>query len=143
MILPDVSVLVYAFRREADRHGRYKIWLTELVHGTEELALTDVVLAGFARIVTHPRIMAEPAPFSIALEFLSRLRQAPRARWVASSPSCWERLQSLATHDRAIAGNLVPDAYLAALAISHGARLATADRGFARFAGLRFFDPAG
>jgi predicted nucleic acid-binding protein len=50
----------------------------------------------------------------------------------------------LGTHisqDHGIRGNLVPDAYLAALAVSHGCRLATSDRGFARFPGLDFFDP--
>ncbi|MGN6200410.1 PIN domain-containing protein [Humibacter sp.] len=40
------------------------------------------------------------------------------------------------------ARNLVPDAYFAAMCLAHGARLATADRGFARFAGLDWFDPA-
>ena len=36
----------------------------------------------------------------------------------------------------------LPDAWLAALAKAHGCRLATADRGFVRFAGLDWFDPA-
>jgi predicted nucleic acid-binding protein len=35
-----------------------------------------------------------------------------------------------------------PDAYLASLALTHRCRLATADRGFARFPGLDWFDPA-
>jgi predicted nucleic acid-binding protein len=44
--------------------------------------------------------------------------------------------------DRAVRGNLVPDAYATALAVSQGCRLATADRGFARFPGLDHLDPA-
>lgn len=44
--------------------------------------------------------------------------------------------------EAAISGNLVPDAYLAAVALAHGCRVATADRGFARFPGLDWFDPA-
>jgi hypothetical protein len=43
-------------------------------------------------------------------------------------------------------GNLVPDAYLAALAIEHGCEWISADRDFARFPGLRWrhpFDCAG
>ncbi len=43
--------------------------------------------------------------------------------------------------DVGIRGSRVPDAWLAALAISHGARLATADRDFARDEGLDGFDP--
>ncbi|MDQ3642021.1 MAG: hypothetical protein M3450_11325 [Actinomycetota bacterium] len=36
----------------------------------------------------------------------------------------------------------MPDAHLAAVAVAHGCRLATADRGFARFPALDWFDPA-
>jgi len=39
------------------------------------------------------------------------------------------------------AGNLVGDAHLAALAIEHGATLASSDNDFARFRGLRWIDP--
>jgi uncharacterized protein len=38
-------------------------------------------------------------------------------------------------------GNLVPEAYLAALAIEFGAGFYNADRGFARFPGLRWQHP--
>jgi predicted nucleic acid-binding protein len=38
-------------------------------------------------------------------------------------------------------GSVVPDAYLAALAIERGATMSTADRGFARFDGLRWRHP--
>ena len=44
---------------------------------------------------------------------------------------------SLLTH-AGIAGNLTNDAHLAALAIEHGATLASFDRDFDRFDGLRF-----
>jgi predicted nucleic acid-binding protein len=37
--------------------------------------------------------------------------------------------------------NDVPDAHLAALAISHGLILCSADAGFARFPGLRWINP--
>ena len=42
---------------------------------------------------------------------------------------------------RGMAGNLVSDAHLAALAIEHGAELCSCDTDFARFAGLRWVDP--
>jgi len=38
-------------------------------------------------------------------------------------------------------GNLVSDAYLAALAIESGSELVTTDRDFARFPGLRWRHP--
>ncbi len=142
MILPDVNVLVYAFRREAEGHERYATWLAEVVAGADELALHDHALLGVVRIVTSSRIMPKPAPISLALEFVARLEAARKARWLPAGPASWRRLSDLADQDRGITGNLVPDAYLASLAQTHGCRLATADRGFARFPGLDWFDPA-
>lgn len=142
MILPDVNVLVCAFRREAEQHDAYARWLGRVVDGAEELALHDSVLSGFVRIVTNPRILADPAPGGLALDFVARLRKGARARWLPSCHRSWELLARLADDDRAIRGNMIPDAHLAAVAITHGARLATADRGFGRFPGLRWFDPA-
>jgi hypothetical protein len=142
VILPDVNVLVYAYRREAENHDAYAAWLTALVAGGDELALVDHCLAGMVRIVTNPRIVADPAPTTHALSFVDRLRGAARARSLASTPATWVTLAEMAGADRGVKGNLVPDAYLAALAITHGCRLATADRGFARFPDLDHFDPA-
>ncbi len=142
MILPDVNVLVYAFRREAQSHERYASWLADVVAGDDELALHDLPLVSFVRIVTNPRIVPTAAPTVLALDFVARLRAARRARWLPAAPSSWQRMHELAADDRGISGNLTPDAYLAALALTHGCRLATADRGFRRFPGLDVFDPA-
>jgi hypothetical protein len=70
------------------------------------------------------------------------LVQGDRTRWVSSNGSTWKTLGSLAEGDAGIRGDRVADAYLASLAIANGARLATADRGFARYPGLSWFDPA-
>ncbi|MBA2554732.1 MAG: PIN domain-containing protein [Geodermatophilaceae bacterium] len=141
MILPDVNVLVYAFRREAPEHELYAAWLSNVVAGSAELALHDVPLAGFVRIVTNPRILSRPAPTEAALSFVERLIAAPRSRWLSSGAVAWEHLADLVRGDSAIRGNLLPDAHLAAVALAHGCRFATADRGFARFPGLDWFDP--
>ncbi len=113
-----------------------------MVAGADELALHDHALLGVVRIVTNPRIMPKPAPISLAMEFVAQLQAANRARWLPAGPASWRRLGELTDHDRAITANLVPDAHLAALALTHGCRIATADRGFARFPGLDWFDPA-
>lgn len=141
MILPDVNVLVYAFRREAERHDAYARWLATTVGGDEELGLVENVLTGFVRIVTNPRILADPAPTADALAFVAALHGARRARRICAAAATWEHLRLLASADRQVRGNLVPDAWLAAIARSNGCRLATADRGFARFGGLDWFDP--
>ena len=140
MILPDVNVLVYAFRREAVDHERYASWLSAALAGSE-VALVESVLLGTIRIVTSPRIVSDPAPTPLALRFVDALRTAPRARQLAPTEATWECLRTIVTRDAHVRGPLVPDAWLAALAISHGCRLATADRGFARFEGLDWFIP--
>lgn len=141
MILPDVNTLVYAYRREFDEHEAYASWLSGIVAGADELALVDHCLTDFIRIVTNQRIFADPAPTSGAFGFVTRLRSARRARRLSSTEATWTTFAELTSKDRGIKGNLVPDAYLAALAISQGCKIATADRGFARFDVLDFFDP--
>ena len=76
-----------------------------------------------------------------AFAFTSALRRGRRARVVEDLGSVWSAFDRLVADDRQIKGNRVPDAYIAAVAISHKARVATRDRGFARFPGLSWFDP--
>lgn len=141
MIVPDVNVLVYAFRVEAEDHDRYAGWLTDVVAGSDELGLVESAVTGFVRIVTNPRVFADPAPTPEALRFVDALRAAQRARQLSATSATWSRLAAYSHADRQVKGNLIPDAWLAAMARSHGGRLATADRGFARFADLDWFDP--
>jgi toxin-antitoxin system PIN domain toxin len=142
VIVPDVNVLVYAHRADAAQHERYAEWLAGVVAGADELGLVEAALTGFLRVVTHPRIFAEPATSAEALAFVAALRGGEQARTLAATEATWQHFADIAGADRQVRGVLVPDAWLAAMARSHGGRLATADRGFARFPGLRWFDPA-
>jgi toxin-antitoxin system PIN domain toxin len=141
MILPDVNALVHAFDESSAMHQPWLDWLQRTVDDGEELALADHCTVGLIRIATHPRIFEHPQPASAVTAFVERLRRSPGARTVCATAATWRLFADLVDGDVGIRDNLVPDAYLAALAISHGCRLATADRGFGRFPGLRFFDP--
>jgi len=141
VILPDVNVLVFAFRREAANHERYAAWLGEVAGGADDLALTDLVTVGFMWVVTNPRIFADPAPMATALDLVDGLRAGPRTRWLPHTDAAWDTYRAVAASDRGVRGNLVPDAWLASLALAHGCRIATADKGFARFDGVETFDP--
>lgn len=136
----DVNVLVYANRREASHHERYVDWLDDARVGSEPLGLSDVVLQGFLRIVTHPRIFKEPTPLPIALEFVEGLRGSPASLSIAPGERHWSIFTELCRQVEAT-GNSIPDAFLAALAIENGGTWVTADRGFARFPGLRWEHP--
>lgn len=141
IVLPDVNVLVYAFREGAEHHHTYRSWLDDTLNGDDDLLLVDSVLVSVVRIVTNPRIADPPADPGAALDFVDALRTAARARAVQSSEVVWTTLRRFVAADRMIRANLLPDAYLAAVAASHRASVATADRGFARY-GVRWFDPA-
>lgn len=141
MIVPDVNILIYAFRADAAEHQTYAPWLNKVI-SREPIGVSDTILSGFVRVVTHPRITTSPAPVEAAMAFTRSLLAAPRTQWVTAGAAAWDRLDALAAGDVGIRGNLVPDAYIAALCLANGARLATRDRGFGRFPQLKWFDPA-
>jgi len=136
----DVNVLVYSHRPESPDHERCQSWLDEARTADETLGLADVVLSGFVRIVTHPKIFRQPTPTSVALDFIRLLREAPAAQRVAPGTRTWPIFERLVAATGAT-GNLIPDAYLAAMTIESGASLVSADRNFARFTGLRWLHP--
>jgi toxin-antitoxin system PIN domain toxin len=135
VILTDVNVLVYAHRRDAARHDEYKDWLERAVSGPDPFGLSDLVLSGFLRIVTHPRVFADPTPLPEALEFVRAVRERPDRVSVEPGPRHWSIFLDLC--ERAGArGNLIPDAFLAALAIEARMEWITTDGDFRRFPGL-------
>lgn len=98
------------------------------------------MLSGFLRIVTHPRVFSPPTPLRAALDFAEALRDQPNCVVLAPGPRHWEIFTGLCLQADA-RGNLVPDAYLAALAIESGSEWITTDRDYARFPGLRWRHP--
>jgi uncharacterized protein len=140
VLLLDVNVLVYAFDEAAAEHERHRAWLTSALEGDEPVGIVDAVLAAFVRVVTHPRILARPASLDLALAFADAVRAAPAAVAISPGDQHWAIFERTCRAANA-RGNLVPDAYLAALAIEQRAMLITTDRDFSRFAGLRVRHP--
>jgi len=140
LILPDVNVLVLAHRVDQDDHGPVRDWLEHEVNSERPFALADIAVSGFLRIVTNPRIYHRPTALGTALAFVDGLVEQPTCVRVAAGDRHWPILRALLL-DADARGNRVPDAHLAAVGIEHGATVATRDRGFARFPGLRWIDP--
>ena len=142
MILSDVNVLVYAARLDVPDHERYRTWLDATIASPEPFGVSSMVLSGFVRVVTHPRIFETPTRPATAMEFANAMRAAPNAVPIEPGPRHWSVFERLCV-DSGAKGNLVADAYFAALAIESGCEWITTDRDFARFAGLRWRHPLG
>ncbi len=140
MILADVNILIYAFRSDSQDHARYRGWLESVINGTEAYAVSPQILCSFVRVATHPRIYVHPSRLEDALAFASVLQGQPHATLVAPREDHWTIFESLCRQSAA-AGNLIQDAWFAALAIESGCEWITVDRDYARFKGLRWRPP--
>lgn len=136
----DVNILVNAHRPESPDHEAYRDWLEAARRADEPLALAGLVLSGFLRVVTNHRVFREPTPLPVAVEFVEALRSTPNVVAVGPGARHWAIFMDLCRGIGA-RGDDIPDAYLAAIAVEHGATWYSADRGFARFRGLRWVHP--
>ena len=140
MILVDVNVLVYAKRRDSPDHLKFRDWLEETILSEPVLGVSELVLSSVVRILTHTRIFREPTQLDEALQYVNSLHEQPGCVVVSPGKRHWELFTRLSKLGGA-KGNLISDAYFAALAIESGAEWITADRDYARFPGLRWRHP--
>lgn len=131
-----------AHRSNAEDHVAYREWLEGTIASDSAYGMSDLVLSGFVRVVTNPRVFADPTPTVRALEVARALRDQPNCVRLAPRSRHWEIFTGLCADTRA-RSNLVADAYLAALAIESGSEWITTDRDYARFPGLRWRHPLG
>ena len=141
MLLADVNVLLGALREDAPAHEESIGWLDKVLSGDEAFGVSDLVLVGVVRIATHPRVFRPPTPLGVALEFVETIRSQPHCVVTHPGSRNWEIFADLCRRVDA-RGNLVTDAYHAALAIESGSEWITRDRDYARFPGLRWRHPA-
>lgn len=140
MKLLDVNVLVYAHREDAPRHLEFRTWLEHALQDAPGLAVSELALSGCLRVITHPKIFKAPTPLREALEFVEDFCARLEVNILSPGPKHWTTFLDLCRRADAT-GNLIPDAYHAALAVETGCVFVTCDRGFARFPGLRWEHP--
>ena len=120
------------------QNTRAKTWLDARLCDTPAVGIPWATSLAFVRLVSNPRVFSRPVSVSEAWQQVRRWLGC-RPVWV---PGPTERHQELLTELLpGLSANDVPDAHLAALAIGHGLTLCSSDRGFARFASLRWTDP--
>ncbi|MDX1606259.1 MAG: type II toxin-antitoxin system VapC family toxin [Candidatus Competibacterales bacterium] len=142
MKLVDLNVLLYAVNRDSHHHRAVLDWWNIAMNGYDTIGLPWVVLLGFLRISTNPRVFARPLAVDEAIAQVNTWLSRDNVRVLGEGDNHWNILQSLIAEAGA-AGNLTTDAHLAAIAIGHGAVLVSCDSDFGRFKGLRWENPSG
>lgn len=132
--------MLYAHDRSSPRHAAAGRWLTGVMDGPGPIGLSLATVLAFIRIVTDPRVYQVPRPTDWAVQEVQRWPGRGSVRLIAPTDRHWETLAGLLVAGKA-RGSLVMDAHLAALTMEHGGTLATSDRDFTRFSGLRTIDP--
>lgn len=140
MIMPDVNVLIYAFRQDVPQHNICNTWLTGVVASDGRFGLSPLALGALVRITTNPRSYRTPSTLAEAFTFCDYLRGQPNCQIVEPGDRHWDIFKRLCveTHTR---GPRVTDAWFAALAIEWGCEWVTMDRDYARFPGLKWSAP--
>jgi toxin-antitoxin system PIN domain toxin len=133
-VTPDVNVLVAAFRRDHSHHSVAHSWLEQArascAQGRTSLALLPMVVVGFLRLVTNPRVFARPDATADAVAFIDALLRSPGVELLAIAAE-WPLLRGklLTGH---VQGNAVTDAWIAAATEAFAEHLVTFDRDFTR-----------
>ena len=140
MILCDVNIFVYAYRQDSPKHREILSWLLEQLAKDQPYGISEHVLSGFLRVVTHPKIFNPPSPLDHALQFVDECLGSSNCVRIAPGPRHWEIFVGLCKKVKT-AGNLIPDAYFAALAIESGCTWVTTDYDYSRFPGLDWQHP--
>ena len=133
---PDVNVLIAASRSNHPHHRIARRWLEGAASSAASggsLTLMPTVIASFLRLVTSPQIFPDPTPVNDAIAFIDALLSAQSVQMASLGPE-WPRLRQLCI-DKRLAGNAIPDAWLAAATIHLGEHLVSFDRGLKKLMG--------
>ena len=134
VLLPDVNVLLAGFRADHVHHRPARAFLDDA--RSQTLGISDVALSSLVRLATNPRVFVQPDTVDAVLDYIDALLDPP-VQVVIAGTGHWPRFARLC-RELGLRGNLVPDAYLAALALEQRAELVTFDRGFGRYPRLRW-----
>jgi toxin-antitoxin system PIN domain toxin len=141
VILPDVNILVHAFRSDSSDHEICRSWLDGVINGEARYGMAPQILSGVIRITTHPKVFATPSGLVEVIHFCDIILAQPQCVVIQPGERHWDIFKRLCIEADA-RGNLVPDAWFAALAIESGCEWITLDHDYARFPGLKWRRPA-
>ncbi|MCF6335041.1 MAG: type II toxin-antitoxin system VapC family toxin [Spirochaetales bacterium] len=140
MYLFDVNILLYAHREDSPNHSKIIGFIEKSVQGNKSFGFSSLVLSGFLRVVTHPKVFNPPSEIETALSFIESIINFTNSVEITPGSRHWKIFTDLCRKSGA-KGNLIPDAYFAAIAMEYGCIWVTTDRDFSRFAGLEWINP--
>ena len=141
MILPDVNVLIYAFRKDVPQHSVCNSWLTGVLANEARFGMSPLALGALIRVTTNPRSYRDPSTLAESFTFCDYVTGQPNCQIVEPGERHWDIFQRLCI-ETDTRGARVTDAWYAALAIEWGCEWVTMDRDYARFPGLKWSVPA-
>lgn len=140
MILVDTNILIYAEDKLSPFHEEARQWWDAQLSGELPVCLSWSIISAFIRICTNRNIFRKPLTLDQAINRVQSWIDQPCLRLINPTESHWQIFQTLLLGGQANA-NLVPDAYLAALAVEHGCTLYSTDSDFSRFPRLKWKNP--
>ena len=140
MTILDANILLYAYNADASQHLDTRRWLEQQLAALGRIGIPWVSFWGFLRISTNPRLTRVALEVEDVFQAVQQLLSHPQVTIVEPGPRHAEILEQLVRQAGAT-GPRVTGAALAALAIEHGATLASTDRDFSRFPNLRWINP--
>jgi toxin-antitoxin system PIN domain toxin len=141
VILPDVNVLISAFRPDAAQHVICAAWLTRVVATDAPFGISTLTTSALIRITTNARVHIAPSRIEEAFAFCDKIMSQPNCHLIEPGSRHWAIFRNLCVDTKTI-GPDITDAWFAALAIEHNCEWITYDRDFARFPGLRWSNPS-
>lgn len=141
MIVPDANLLLYAYDSDSPFHETARSWWQACLSGREAVGLTHPTLFAFLRISTNARIYEKPMTLAEAAEHVHSWLGRRVSQVLQAPADHVQQVIALLESAGGTAGNLVTDAQIAAMALSHRAVVHTADRDFLRFPEVRCHFP--
>ncbi|MCB1094866.1 MAG: PIN domain-containing protein [Verrucomicrobiae bacterium] len=140
MICPDINLLLYATFSSCSQHGVAKAWWDGVLSGSLPVRIGHIVILGFIRISTHPKVFKTPLTLPQAIAVVDGWLSQPNVEMIAPATAHWDNLKMMLAAGTT-GGNLTTDAHIAALAADFGLIIYSNDTDFGRFPGVKVINP--
>ncbi len=142
MVILDTNILLYATMPTFAQHSLVNTWLEEAISSRQEIVgITWQVASSFIRIGTNRRIFEKPLELEFTKAVLSDLFDHPMVAQVGPTDDHWKVYSKILTEMR-LAGDIVMDARIVAIAVEHSAAVVSTDKDLRRFSDyVKLIDP--